>query len=1000
MHVLRRRILSSASLGILYAAVASLAATPPALADDQSAQASDKSDQLDTVIVTANKRAEDIKDVPVSISVLGGNDLSDQHIASYDDVTRDVPGLSFSAGGAAGPGVGSETLSIRGVSSVVGAATVGLYLDDAPLTTLNQSGTVQPDFLDIDRVEVLRGPQGTLYGASSEGGTLRFITKKPDLDEYSADVSTDLSGTGNGGSVNYDEKGILNIPIVEGVLAIRVAAEYGDQSGWINKYNHASSDSPLIAGQVSALAKSSGNPAVVLDPIVAYMTATTLKTAGANDVRNEAFRFTALYKATDDLTITPSFYYQRQKQSDSPNYILGGGIGSGIYANLTGGGEFTNTAPTAEWARDTLIVPSLTIDNKFDFATLTSVSSFVVRDYDRSDDGTFYDPDVVVPFYLDYGPFTAKELAEADKTLGTLPNTSQNRERNYIPTEELRFTSPSPQESGLPIKWVAGVYFSNDTDDYNHYEQAPGWTKDFQSIFGYNPNDNYIPAGVPGAGSVNPISAFGQGAPTDPTLWNGDKFDYYISERGVRDYAAFGQVDFDILKDLHGTVGMRYQISQLTYKVDEGGWWNLGIPTHSSSDTSNYAVTPKFSVTYDLSENANIYATIAKGYRDGGANDPVPPGLCGPYYKQLGITAEPQSYGADKLWSYELGTKSRLLDNTLSIDADAYDIQWNNVQQQIVIPVCYFDYISNVGNANAYGAELTMRYKVRAIPGLTLSVAADAQHAVITSSNDPSAAAVGQKLLFTPDWTATLGISYATSINEAMSAFIRLDNEWTGRSNGDFERNAEDYSNKQYGVLNGSIGIQADDYEVSLYAKNMTDNLVIIKQPIVSGVTDAYTLTPVTVGILATKHFAEPHAPEAAMPTVAPTPEAPPPAPVVKAPEAQREFQVFFDFDKSDITDAASQGHPGRFRCGQGRQRRQDHRHGPYRHGGFGQVQPGPLRAARRRGQGRAGLGRRRGRRDHHARRRQDGPLGPDGGRRARAAEPPGGNRPAVRHGG
>jgi len=725
-----------------------------------------------------------------------------------------MPGISF-GGGDGGEGVGDTNIEIRGIASSVGAATVGLYLDEIPITLANQSGTAQPNIFDIDRIEVLRGPQGTLYGASSEGGTIRFITKQPDLDDYHVDVSSDLSGT-DGGGVNYNEQAVVNIPILPGVFAIRAGVEYGDQSGWIKQYAH------------------EGGAFQASDPADAYLTSSgQLLNSGTNDVRTDVFKLSAKYQDGSDLTITPSIYYQRQKQSDAPSYFLDEGT-------------YDETRSVDESARDTMIVSGLTVDKNLGFADLTSVTGYFYRQFNRISDGTYFDADTVVPYYIDTaGVFTPQQIAAANAEMATLPTTVTDKEINRVSSEELRLTSKPPQEGDLPIKWVAGIFFSNDTDILNHYEQAPDWTSDFESIFGFNPNSALTPSGA-----TNPIAD-----PSNPNLWNGDKFYYDISKRGTAQYAAFSQVDFDIIPSLHATAGIRYNISNLTYSRNGGGWWDIGDEHNYSNTASDYALTPKFGVTYDLTPNANIYATASKGYRDGGDNNPVPSGLCGPYYHLLGITAEPQTYGPDKLWSYELGTKSRLFDNSLSIDADAYHIDWQNVQQQITLPVCGFNYISNVGNATSDGVELELHYRVRAVPGLTLGVSGGAEHAVISSSSNPGAAAVGENLLFTPDWTGSFSASYGWDLTESVNAFVRADYDFVGNSHGDFQVTAADYSDPVYSVLNGTIGVDFDGYEISLYGKNILNNTKVIKHPEVDLIDEAYTLQPLTIGLLVQKHW-------------------------------------------------------------------------------------------------------------------------------------------------
>ncbi len=150
-----------------------------------------QSDQIETVTVTANKRKEDPNKVAMSITALRGSDLQAEHVTDFTDLTRAIPNISFTAAsGNGGAGPGTENIEIRGISSAAGAATVGVYLDDVSLTVGNvySMGTVEPKFFDIERVEVLRGPQGTLYGASSMGGTIKFIANQPDLKETETDI--------------------------------------------------------------------------------------------------------------------------------------------------------------------------------------------------------------------------------------------------------------------------------------------------------------------------------------------------------------------------------------------------------------------------------------------------------------------------------------------------------------------------------------------------------------------------------------------------------------------------------------------------------------------------------------------------------------------------------------------------------------------------------------------------------------------------------------------
>ena len=157
-------------------------------------------DAIERVVVTSQKRAQYAEDIPVSISVLNKDDLQAQKIGNFDDISRIIPGVSFNAVSAA---EGQTNVTIRGVSSTSGSATVGLYLDDVSITTKNfYDFASQPKFFDLQSIEVLRGPQGSLYGASSEGGTIRFIPVAPNMSTRSGEVGTEISSTKHGG-FNY-----------------------------------------------------------------------------------------------------------------------------------------------------------------------------------------------------------------------------------------------------------------------------------------------------------------------------------------------------------------------------------------------------------------------------------------------------------------------------------------------------------------------------------------------------------------------------------------------------------------------------------------------------------------------------------------------------------------------------------------------------------------------------------------------------------------------------
>ncbi|HEX7855675.1 MAG TPA: TonB-dependent receptor [Sphingobium sp.] len=362
--------------------------------------------------MTAQKRSESLKDVPLSISVIDGTALDRQKIANYEDLGRTVPGLSVTNTGSSN----LSRLTLRGVASDQGSATVGVYLDEVSLTIPNLffTGATLPNLFDLQQVEVLRDPQGTLYGASSMGGTIRFITKKPDLDTFSADVRGDISSTKRGGT-NYLVQGVVNIPIVSDVLAVRIGVRRADDSGYVDRIRE--------GGRVFK---------------------------GVNDERSTTVRASILYKPSDTLTIEPALLWQDSKSN-----------GVGLF-NLSLLPDYLQTNLIKEFNNDRLTAPSLTIKADLGGVELTSVSSYLNRVNKRDIDARIYDSEYI-GFLLD------PDFGNTYDRIAGLPGVFKNNVYAKQWTQELRLGSKSIKDSGKPYEWQVGAYYSNQkifsTDD-------------------------------------------------------------------------------------------------------------------------------------------------------------------------------------------------------------------------------------------------------------------------------------------------------------------------------------------------------------------------------------------------------------------------------------------------------------------------------------------------------------------------------------------------------
>jgi iron complex outermembrane recepter protein len=771
--------------------------------------ASADENQLQEVLVTANKRVEDTREVPVSIGVIDGKELIDLHIDDVEDISRFVPGVSFAAHNNGPNGPGQDNITIRGVSSTVGNPTVATYIDEVPIITITgYEGVTAPKLIDVDRIEVLRGPQGTLYGASSEGGTVRYLTTQPDSHSYSGWFRQELSGTEHGG-FNYNSLGVLNIPVVEDVFALRVSAEYEHESGYINHY-----------GLEGSLALGTG-------------TAGALLQKGVNDDNTLTLTVKGLWTPTDNASVTPSLIYQRMNAGDSSTFEPA----LGLY------NEF-NQVPGTD--HDALLLPSLTVKAGFGFADFTSVTGFVNRVVNRQSDGTFFNTAAVAAFYLDTAttaPYTTNAAAN-NNVLGNIPSPVTFNDHFNTFSQELRLSSP---ESWKKIKWVGGLFFSNQQWTHLDYEPAPGFSAAFQGIYGYPINTDPVLNPTVGTAGFN------------PNFWQNDLIWEVYDHNYVKQYAAFGQIDIELLSNLHLGLGDRYVRATEQFTEFGSGFFEFGNagaygqPLYAQS-TSFSTSTPKFTLTYDVTPEASLYASAGKGFRLGGATTPNTNAACVAGLAQLGLNNAPKEYGPDHLWSYELGGKSLLFQKTLSVNADVYYIDWTSIQQTITIPICGGALNDNVGNAKAFGGELEVRYKPTFVNGLTLGLNMGAEHAYITSSNNLATVRPGQDVLYTPNLTATALANYVYNFTDTLKGFLRADYEYTGSSYGSFIVPAEGapnpaYIDPSYNVVNLNLGIDWKNYEIAVFAKNLLDNSTILQSPVVNSVAMGYTLRPLTAGI-------------------------------------------------------------------------------------------------------------------------------------------------------
>ncbi len=738
---------------------------------------------LAEVVVTAQKVTENLREVPISVSVVDAAELQNQHITDIADLTRTVPNFSFTSNG----NPGGATLEMRGISSAAGASPVAIYLDDVSITQRTTSGSVgqpEPVLLDIQQVEVLRGPQGTLYGASAEAGVLKFRTNPVDLNAFEGSALAEVSGTEHGG-LNYRANGVFNAPMVDGSLGIRLAAESDRNSGFIDRVSP--EDEALLGTRV-------------------------------NDNESSVARMSIESKPSEQLTVIASLFYQRSIYGSTNTVTLG-------LPAL----ETSNVVP--DNGANTLIVPSLSISYDTGWADFTSVTSDYTRNAPFNYDGTVFNSVYIAQCYLEglcgSPPLLDLHGNQSGAQIAALPSPGIDGFFTRQFSQELRLNSKPYASGGSPLTWVAGVYYQDSTDRLSDYEYIPGFNTQFTSLYG--------------TAALNNL--FGGPLPDDLVFFGGYRF-------VEKQYSEFGDVTFHVNDALRFSAGLRYLTARLNVDRSAGGFFNGGDSSIALT-SKDHAITPKFSIEYDLNQQATGYVTASKGFRLGGPNTPVI-SFCDGDLAQLGLTAAPASYGHDSLWNYEVGIKARPTAR-LSINSAIFYDKWSQLQQSISLPDCGSGFTTNLGAAKAYGAETDVTAII--LEGLTATLSSGYTHANLTEAIPSMNIRAGARVEGVPDWSSNASLEYIKPFAASVSGLVRANYSYVGTSHGTLVSSDPDYERPSYDLVGASIGARVGGWEVSLFAKNLFNNEKIYQTPSHADVPLGLVLTPRIIGVTATGKF-------------------------------------------------------------------------------------------------------------------------------------------------
>jgi outer membrane receptor protein involved in Fe transport len=633
----------------LAAAIAAVLYGPPAATAASDAGAQD----IGEITVTASRRTERIQDIPYSISAVGGEKLAQGNIADVPHLTQSVPGLvSFDTGAG---GNDNRALTIRGLNSGglntdQTVAPVATYVNDTPVF-LNLR------LKDIERVEVLRGPQGTLYGSGALGGAVRFIQHSPDLKDFDVQISAGGSSTQHASGLNDAFDLVLNLPIAQDVFGLRLNADYSHDAGYIAQNNLYVLDS-------------AGVP-VPKDP-THLVTSPALMTSrrGTNDNTYKSGRIAALWKPTDNVRVDLNVYHQ---EGDAGNTQT-------ITPLLTGWDSLESAHYIPEALTDRVDLQSLEIGLDLGFATFTSTTShFKHENVSTGDYTTLYE---LFYFYTPYYGANPRPLYLARQTFddtGTV--------------EELRMTS---QWSG-PVQLVAGLYFNKDSTNVIHHEYAPGYQAFYNACLPVNGMGKICGIGTQ-AGIYQQID----GIPivTDQS-YVGD------SESKFTDRAIYGEVTYHVTPEWQVTGGIRV-FSQSYSQSGQSGLMFDGpdFVSANSAAISNRHALYKANTSYKISDDTMVYATYAQGFRRGGINALPGSTLAGGKVDSRFKVLKP-----DYAYNSEVGLKGSIA-KQFQYSVGVYNIDWKDIQSGLYLTPLSIISTANIGDGYSRGVELEFSGKL------------------------------------------------------------------------------------------------------------------------------------------------------------------------------------------------------------------------------------------------------------------------------------------------
>jgi iron complex outermembrane recepter protein len=795
----------------------------------------DSDDDLEEVTITSTRQIDTVNRVPLSVTAETQKALDQQGIQTISDLQAVVPGLRLSGREASG----NVTVAIRGVrQQSATAATTGFYLDETPLAKRaaggfgSQNGTPVPPLFDLERVEVLRGPQGTLFGGGSEGGTIRYIQPAPGLRDYTTYGRAQFLTT-EGGDPSVEAGIAVGGPIIEDKLGFRASIFSRKTGGYIDLTDYRNGeiyDEDANSGKLQL-----ARVAMAWAPTDSTrLTLSYLKSSDETDSLGTGYNLSEPGQLqVSPLCFNVPYILSRpvaQRAFLVPPMVLpvnpgcNGNNGTYVAPGYTVGpfdlDRFQSLALGRTPTRTELEIGS--VDFRWDITDdlqLKSITSYTL-DTSRGQSpqnfpvtlfvhpGTAHIvtpglPDITVPTGSGFNPNITS--TPDGLGLGALIRTNTDNQRNAL-SQELRLASSPDQR----VSFIVGTFFSNTRAWVK--QRAETTDLGFRQLSGMSVAQRY---GVPFDGFFSNISEY---------------------TRDVES-AAFGDVTLRMNDHWRASAGLRMSYITTTFRQSNygpNGGTSSAAQSQVSGQISDTPLTPKASLQYFITPDDLVYATAAKGFRAGGVNQVTTSATDGSLAR-FGLTAAqafPRTYESDSVWNYELGAKFRVWDGKAQINTAVYDIEWKNVQ------TFYFTgdgAVFNVPKARSRGAEL--EGQVRPVRPLTLNGAVAYTKSKYTSglripggpgsTNGDLVIATKGQVFAQPAWTVDLGARYDFMLGDFVNSYARVDYRWfegyPTAVPGTSQYSPDSSNIPSQKSINLRLGFEFEGFDVSLFALNVTD---------------------------------------------------------------------------------------------------------------------------------------------------------------------------------